>query len=99
MQELWQAGVTMLAGSEVLAQPPDFGGGQAPPGSEKLLIIGRWVTWICAAVSVIGVMIVGAMMAVSFRHGEMGEHGKRLGVALIGIVVFGASTGIVNALM
>uniref|UniRef100_UPI003F499997 hypothetical protein n=1 Tax=Amycolatopsis sp. CA-151526 TaxID=3239921 RepID=UPI003F499997 len=83
----------------VLAQVPNFGGGEAPPGSDKLLKIGRWVLWTVTAVCVIGMLFIGGKMASEFNHGEMSQHGKRLGMALAGMVIVGASSGITSALI
>ena len=82
-----------------LVQVPNFGGGEAPPGSDKLLKIGRWVLWGVSALCVIGLMFVGGKMGTEFNHGEMSQHGKRLGAALGGIILIGASTGIAGALL
>lgn len=84
---------------QVLTQVPDFGGGVAPPGSEKLLTMGRWVLWVATAICVIAFIIIGARMGISHRHGEMEQHGQRLGAAMAGCVVIGAATGIAGALV
>jgi hypothetical protein len=78
---------------------PDFGTAQAPPGSDKLLIIGKWVLWIVSALCVIGLLLVGGKMATEFNHGEMSQHGKRLGAVMAGIILIGASSGIAGALI
>lgn len=88
-----------LAQAPDLAQVPDFGGGEPPPGSDKLLTIGRWVLWVVSAVCVIGLLLVGAKMATEFSHGEMSQHGKRLGAVMAGIIIIGASSGIAGALI
>lgn len=85
--------------TEFLAQVPDFGGGEAPPGSEKLLTIGRWVLWLATAVCVIGLIVVGAQMAMTHHHGGMQHHGKRLGAVMAGIIVIGSASGITAALI
>jgi hypothetical protein len=81
-----------------LAQVPNFNG-EAPPGSDKFLKIGSWVLYIVSALCVIGLLIVGGRMATEFSHGEMSQHGKRLGAVMAGIIVIGASSGITGALI
>lgn len=83
----------------VLAQVPDFGTGAPPPGSEKLLTIGRWVLWIASGLCVIGMFLIGGKLAIQHSHGEMQQHGKALGSALLGCILVGASTGIAAALI
>lgn len=73
-------------------------GGEAPPGSEKLLKIVDWVRWIAFAVCVLGILIAGAMMAVGQRRGEGGEHASRLGWVMAACVVIASSTFLVDAL-
>jgi len=78
---------------------PDFGGAVAPPGSDKLLTIGRWALWCVSALCVIGLLIVGAKMSTEFTHGEMSQHGKRLASVLAGIILIGSASGIAGALI
>jgi hypothetical protein len=82
-----------------LDQVPNFGGGEAPPGSDKLLKIGRWVLWSVSAACVIGILMIGGKLAIQHNHGEMQQHGKAFGAALAGCVLVGASTGIAGALI
>src|SRR5437016_819860 len=76
-----------------------FGRGNAPPGFEKLILIGQWVLWIATAVCVIGLVVVGAQMAIAHQHGELQQHGKRLGAVMLGIIVIGTASGITAALI
>lgn len=84
---------------QFLAQVPDFGGGQAPPGAEKLLQIGRWVLWCASFVAVIGFIYLGAQMFFAHQHGELQQQGKKLGAAMAGCVLISAATGIAGALI
>lgn len=84
---------------QALADVPNFGGGEAPPGSDKLITIGRWVLWIVSALSVIGLLYVGGKMVSELNHGEMSQHGKRLGAVLAGIILIGSASGIASALI
>lgn len=84
----------------VVAGAPNPGGGVAPPGSEKFLLLLRWVMWLCSGVCVVGVMIAGATMALAHRgHGGGGEHAARLGWVLAGCIVIGGSSALVGALI
>ncbi|MBC7630547.1 conjugal transfer protein TrbC [Aeromicrobium sp.] len=78
---------------------PDPGQGEAPPGSDGLVTILRWVFYIASAMCVLGVLIAGGMMAVSVQRGSGGEHVSRLGWALGGCIVIGAASALVGALL
>lgn len=81
----------------VLAQVPNPGGGEAPPGSEGLLTILRWAAWIALALGVLGVIIAGITMMIQVRRGEGGEGLSRLGWTLAGCVVVAGASGLVTA--
>jgi hypothetical protein len=78
---------------------PNPGKGEAPPGSDGLITILRWVFYIASAMCVLGVLIAGGMMAVSVQRGSGGEHVSRLGWALAGCIVIGAASALVGALL
>ncbi|GGM81983.1 hypothetical protein GCM10012275_60750 [Longimycelium tulufanense] len=82
-----------------LAEVPDFGGGEAPPGAERLLKVGRWVMWGVTFLCVVGFLFIGAKMVNAHRHGELEDQGKKLGIALFGVFIIGSATGIVGALL
>jgi hypothetical protein len=82
-----------------LAGVPDIGTGAPPPGSENLLKIARWVLWGCSIACVLGIVLVGTQMAIAHSHGEMQTHGKKLGLAMAGCFVVGASSLIAGALI
>lgn len=83
----------------VLAQVPDVGAGKPPPGSEGFIEILSWAAWVAFGVCVLGVIASGAMMAISSRRGEGGEHASRLGWVLAGCIVIGSASGLVGALV
>ncbi|MDQ1287036.1 MAG: hypothetical protein QG622_601 [Actinomycetota bacterium] len=58
-----------------------------------------WVLWGCTLVCVMGIAIIGAMLALSLRRGETGEYVARLLAAATGVIIVGLSSTIVNALM
>lgn len=78
---------------------PNPGSGEAPPGSDGLVTILKWVFYIASAMCVLGVLIAGGMMAVSVQRGSGGEHVARLGWALGGCIVIGAASALVGALL
>lgn len=78
---------------------PDIGKGEAPPGSDGLITILRWVFYIASAMCVLGVLIAGGMMAVSVQRGSGGEHVARIGWALGGCIVIGSASALVGALL
>ncbi|MFK4083232.1 conjugal transfer protein TrbC [Kribbella sp. NPDC020789] len=83
--------------SEVPSLLP-LGGGQRPPGAEKLDLVIDWVRWIAFTICVLGILIAGAMMAVGQRRGEGGEHAARLGWVLAACIVIGSASLLVGAL-
>ena len=78
---------------------PDPGKGEAPPGSDGLVTILKWVFYIASAMCVLGVLIAGGMMAISVQRGSGGEHVSRLGWALGGCIVIGSASALVGALL
>ncbi|MFH8350470.1 hypothetical protein [Streptomyces sp. NPDC018045] len=82
-----------------LAAPPNPGAGQAPPGSEKLLTILRWVAWGVSFACVLGVLTCAAKMAISHRRGEGGEHATSLGWVLGACFLAGSASGLVGMIL
>ena len=85
--------------SSLPLEVPDPGKGEAPPGSDGLITILRWVFYIASAMCVLGILIAGGMMAVSVQRGSGGEHVSRLGWALGGCIVIGSASALVGALL
>lgn len=83
----------------VIADVPNPGTGTAPPGSEGLLTILRWIAWIVFALAVVGILICAGTMMVSNRRGEGGEHAARLSWVLGGCVLASVASGVVGALV
>lgn len=86
-----------ISAVDVIAQVPNPGGGEAPPGSEGLLTILRWAAWIALALGVLGVIIAGITMMIQVRRGEGGEGLSKLGWTLAGCVVVAGASGLVTA--
>lgn len=89
--------IPQLAGIIPL-EVPNPGAGTAPPGSGGFISIMGWAKWIALGLCVIGLIIAGAIMAVSHRRGEGGEHGARIGYALAGVAVIAGAFSLVTAL-
>jgi hypothetical protein len=85
--------------SSTLATVVDPGRGLAPPGAEGIITIVQWVAWTVLAVCVLGVLLVGARMALAHRRGEGAEHAVGLAYVLGGAVLVGSASGLVAALV
>lgn len=69
----------------------------APPAlTDKVDTVLGLVAWAGTAAGVAGVLITGAMMAISMRRGEGSEHMGRLGMVLGGCVLVATAGPIVN---
>ncbi|WP_028709597.1 hypothetical protein [Propionicicella superfundia] len=80
--------------------PPTDPPAMAPPGSGGILTILSWVKWLCFAVAIAGVLIVGGRMAISHRRGgDGGEHATALAWVLAGVIVISSGVGIIMALV
>ncbi|MCZ2404387.1 hypothetical protein IV498_14675 [Paenarthrobacter sp. Z7-10] len=83
----------------VIAQVPNPGTGEAPPGSAGILTILKWVAWIVFALAVVGILACAGTMMVSNRRGEGGEHAGRLAWVLGGCILASVSSALVGALV
>ncbi|NQX29661.1 hypothetical protein HQQ81_20130 [Microbacteriaceae bacterium VKM Ac-2854] len=85
-----------MAGSVLAADIPDPGDGSMPPGFERFEDVIGWVKWIALGVAVIGLIILGATLAISSRRGEGMEIGGWLGRILIGVIIIAGAVGLVS---
>lgn len=74
-------------GGMLLADVPDPGRGQAPPGSEKFTIVLQWAVWIVTALGVLGIIIIGGKLAIDNQRGRPQEHGMALGLVIVGCII------------
>lgn len=74
---------------------PEPGNG-TPPGAEKFQEVMGWVKWIALGVAIIGVMIIGAKLAIESRRGEGGAALGSLGTAMAGVIVISAAASLVG---
>jgi hypothetical protein len=79
--------------------PPDVGGGSAPPGSDGLVTVLKWVAWTVTALCVAGIFGVAARMAVDHSRGGAREHVRGLGFVLAACILVGSASGVVGALV
>ena len=77
---------------------PDPGAGSAPPGSGNFLKILGWAKWVASGIGVLGLILVGAAMAISHRRGTGGEHGSAFGWVLAGCLLIASAAPIVTAM-
>ncbi|MFH8470976.1 hypothetical protein [Streptomyces sp. NPDC017991] len=71
----------------ILAAVPDPGRGAPQELQEKVNLVLGIAAWAGTAAGVAGVLVTGAMMAISVKRGESSEHMSRLGMVLGGCVL------------
>ena len=71
---------------------------EAVPGLSKVQTIIGFTSWVAAAACLIGLIGAGAMLAISYRHGET-DHAGRLGSVAAGCLIVGSASTIVGALI
>lgn len=69
-----------------------------PPGTQGFLSIMGWAKWVALAIAILGIIAIGAMMTISSRRGEGGEHVGKLGMALVGVIIISAAAALVGFL-
>nr|WP_134656008.1 hypothetical protein [Streptomyces sp. H23] len=71
--------------------------GEAPDElSDKVDVVLNLVAWAGTVAGVLGVLVTGAMMAVSLKRGESSEHASRLGLVLGGCVLISTAGPIIS---
>ncbi|MEV5646077.1 hypothetical protein AB0L67_39210 [Streptomyces flaveolus] len=93
----------LIEASNLLAASPTPGSGVPQPKSDapddlksKVNVVLGIVAWAGTAAGVLGVLVTGAMMAVSVKRGESSEHMSRLGMVLGGCVLVATAGPLVN---
>ena len=87
-----QSVVDVLAAETV----PDPGPATAPPGAAQLLVILSWAKWVGLVACVLGVIIVGGLLAVKNSRGEGFDNFGKLGYALAGAIIISGAVSIVG---
>ncbi|MEU6536831.1 hypothetical protein [Streptomyces sp. NPDC047000] len=77
----------LVEASRFLADVPKPVSTAPPELADKVNTVLGVVAWAGTAAGVLGVLITGAMMAVSLKRGESSEHMSRLGMVLGGCVL------------
>jgi type IV secretory pathway VirB2 component (pilin) len=86
--------ITTLAQSVAADVPQPIDG--TPPGAEQFQAVMGWVKWVALGVAVIGIMIIGAKLAIESRRGEGGAHLGALGTAMAGVIVIAGAASLVG---
>ncbi|BFU43978.1 hypothetical protein [Krasilnikovia sp. MM14-A1004] len=77
--------------------PQPTSGGSAPgPLVTYVTTALNLVAWAGTAAGVVGVLVTGAMMAISHKRGESSEHMSRLGMVLGGCILVATAGPIVS---
>nr|WP_256939947.1 hypothetical protein [Arthrobacter sp. BF1] len=76
-----------------------IGAGESAPGSEGIVTILGYVTWISFAIAAISIVILGMMIATRLRQGEGIAAVGRVGLILGAIILMGGATGFVAGLL
>lgn len=87
------AAATPGAGSGSVPDPKSNAPGELTSKVDTVLGI---VAWAGTAAGVLGVLVTGAMMAVSLKRGESSEHMSRLGMVLGGCVLVATAGPLVS---
>ena len=80
----------------VMAEVPNPGQGEAPPGSDGLTTVIKWAAWIVFGLAVLGVLITAGAMVINHQRGQGGHHLAQLGWVCGGCVVAASASGIVG---
>ena len=80
----------------VMAEVPNPGQGEAPPGSDGLTTVIKWAAWIVFGLAVLGVLITAGAMVINHQRGQGGQHLAALGWVCGGSVVAASASGIVG---
>lgn len=90
---------TLLATAPEVLAVLDPGEGAPPPGAEGIVTIVQWVAWVVLAACVVGVLLVGARMAVAHRRGEGASYAAELGLVLGAAVLVSSASALIAALV
>ena len=80
----------------VMAEVPNPGQGEAPPGADGFLTVLKWAAWFVFVLAVLGILITGGKMMVNNHRGQGGEHLAALGWVCGGCAIAAAASGIVG---
>ena len=91
--------MTFALAAGLLAKDPGFNSTpKAIPGVNNLQVIIGYTAWVATALCLIGLIVVGAIMAVSYHHGS-NEHVGKLGAVVAGCLIVGAAAPIAGSIL
>jgi hypothetical protein len=79
-----------------LAQVPEPGGPQRPPGDTEFLTLLQYAMWFALAACIAGLFVLGGRMAINHQRGEGGSHMGSLAIVGFGCVVIVTAQTIVS---
>ena len=91
--------VVLFTHLRFMADVVDPGTGVQPPGTQGIVTVLGYVSWVVCALCVAGVLIVAGRMAVHHRQGIGGEHMTGLVWVLGACVLVASSSALVGALI
>ncbi|MFC5931512.1 hypothetical protein [Cryobacterium melibiosiphilum] len=95
---LWvNVGTPNLTGSG--GETSTISAGSSAPGSEGIVTILGYVTWISFTIAALSIVILGAMIATRIRNGEGVAAVGRIGLILGAVILMGGATGFVSGLL
>lgn len=95
---LLEASSTLSGVTEAMSSLPDPSPAQPPGVGDRVDTILGWLFWGGLIACIVGIVIVGTMMAISHNRGEGARHIGGLGYALVGVVVISAAVSLVTTL-
>ncbi|MFC0097784.1 hypothetical protein ACFFKH_09605 [Micromonospora marina] len=106
LSDLYYSGLVRIPHGFPLAPNPEPGGGVPQPKTGGNVVPGQLATkveqalglvaWGGTAAGVLGVLVTGAVMAISHKRGEGSEHMSRLGMVLGGCILVATAGPIVT---
>ncbi|MWV51530.1 hypothetical protein GRS96_19895 (plasmid) [Rathayibacter sp. VKM Ac-2803] len=83
----------------VVDQGGGVNGGGTPPLPEAFETILGYVTWVCAGLAVMSLIIAGVMMASRRRYGDGEAHLGRVGVILLAVLLLSSASALVTGFL
>jgi hypothetical protein len=88
--------VLALPAATAMAAAPDPGSGSQPPGTEKLLTLLKWLAWCGYAACVAGVILAAIGLVMEHKGRGSGGGSGQLVMVLIGALLIGAASKLVD---
>jgi hypothetical protein len=88
--------VFALPAAAAMAAAPNPGNGTQPPGTAKLLTLLQWLAWLGYAACVAGVIMAAIGLVMEHKGRGSGGGGGQLVMVLIGALLIGAASKLVD---